>query len=81
MIIWLQSILSIFLGNLSYFYHKYAGTLCRFYFLLADIQSHHLLQIKHGDTLNMAADINATIEKRLKELFKLTISCHLFELE
>ena len=57
------------------------SSLRRFYFLLADIQSHRLLQIKHSNTLNMAADINATIKKRLKELFKLTISFHLLEPE
>ena len=50
------------------------SSLRHFYFLLADIQSHHVWQIKHSDTLDIAADINATIEKRLKELFKLTMS-------
>ena len=57
------------------------SSLRRFYFLQADIQSDHLLQIKHSDTLNMAADINATIENRLKEFFKMTTSFHLLELD
>ena len=56
-------------------------SLSHFYFLLAHIYLHHLMQIKHSDTLNMAADINATIENHLKELFKFTILFHLLELE
>ena len=41
-----------------------------FYFLLANIQPHHSLQIKLSDTLNMAVAIIAMIEKRLKENFR-----------
>ena len=39
------------------------------FFLLADIQSHLSFQIKLIDTLVMAAAINATMEKSLKEIF------------
>ena len=47
------------------------SSLRRFDFLLADIQSHHLLQINRSDTLNIAADINITIEKRLKRVVQI----------
>ena len=48
-----------------------------FLFLQPDIQSYHTLQVKLSDTLNMtalnmAAAINATIEKRLKRDHRLT---------
>ena len=46
--------------------------LCSFNFLLADIHSHHSLQIKHTDTLNMAVPINTT------EVFKRDVQIYAF---
>ena len=57
------------------------SSLRRFNFLQADIQTNPSFQIKRSDTLNKAAAINGTVEKRLKEILEFTISFQLFKLE